>query len=114
MLLLASTYVLAGDYSVWSGGVGEEERLAAPYGNVKIVLFQQGGKYVADAEVVVRDVGRKKVVVQHQVKGPWCILDLPSGTYSVLAIRSNGDRQGARFVVESGKKIDFSLMFPVR
>ncbi|MFC1513116.1 hypothetical protein ACFL5J_01570 [Thermodesulfobacteriota bacterium] len=114
ILLLAAVPVRAGEVSVWSGGVGDEERLAAPYGNVKIVLFQQGGNYLADAEVVIYDLTRRKVVVREQVKGPWCIVDLPPGSYSVLASRKNGDRQGTRFVVAQDKNVEFSLMFPAR
>ena len=114
VLLLAAAHVQASDVSVWSGGVGDEERLAAPYGNVKIVLFQEGGNYVTDVVVVIYDLGRKKVVVREQVAGPWCIAELPPGTYSALASRSNGDRQGTRFVVEQDKNVEFSLMFPAR
>ena len=114
-LLLVPAYLWAGDISVWSGGVGEEERLAAPAGNVKIELFQQGGKYVADAELVIRDLDHQKaVVVREQMKGPWCIVNLPNGNYSAIAIRANGDRQGARFVVKPGKHLKFSLKFPAQ
>jgi len=115
MLLLLPAYLWAGEVSVWSGGVGEEERLAAPDGNVKIVLFQEGGKYVVDAEIVIRDLDHKKaVVVREKVEGPWCIVDLPPGRYSLIAIRESGDSEGVRFTVKPNKKIKLPLKFPAR
>jgi hypothetical protein len=71
-----------------SGGVGKESReeLARRAGefNVKLVFTNRSGSYVANVSVTVRDASGR-VLGRLDADGPWLLLKLPAGDYSVAA-----------------------------
>lgn len=84
-----------------SGGVGEGERaelnaLSSRF-NLRLLFAMQGsGSYVADVRVNVLD-GRGGLALTAQSKGPWFLIDLPPGTYTVEAeTMGQAQRQTAR------------------
>ncbi|MEX1032524.1 MAG: hypothetical protein WDZ30_04140 [Cellvibrionaceae bacterium] len=114
-VILAACAALAfsQDYVIWSGGVSEQERQDAPEGTTKLVFFEEGGPYVADVEVTVSS-DTEGELLNTTSRGLWLVLDLPEGEYTVMASRSGGDEQGARFQVDNGENNDVVLQFPVR
>lgn len=96
---------------LWSGGISEEEREAAPAEGTKLVFFVKSGNYLADIKVSVKDQSGREIVNTVST-GPWLVLDLPDGNYSVVAQRSNGDIQSIRISVDSGGASEFGFVFP--
>lgn len=78
----------AGAISFVSGGIGEAEQqqLRAREGeyNLKLVFTLTEGNYLADVNVVVSDAKGGKLV-EHQAGGPFFMVKLPAGQYSVAA-----------------------------
>ena len=111
LFLLVAGNCVAGELACWRGGVGEEERAAAPDGNLKVVLFREGGKFITDVELVVFD-NADQVLLRTKAEGPWLIMTLPPGAYSVAGIRANGDRESARFTIGGSRQVEVALMFP--
>jgi len=111
-LLLFASPTAAEDFKIWSGGVGTDERAAAPNGALKIILSQSNGKYITDCEVAIHDENGE-TVLKTMAEGPWVIIDLPAGNYSVVARRSNGDIQSTRFSVDEVTPTVVGLIFPM-
>lgn len=93
---------------VWTGGVGLEERDAAPKEGTKLVFFVETGNFLANVQVVVKDASGKEVV-NATSKGPWMILKLAPGRYSVNASVA-GQTQGGTIEVTTGNQ-EFAYMF---
>lgn len=115
-LLLLSCCLLcppafAQDPVIWNGGITLEERATAPTEGTKLVFFVKGGNFLSDVRVEIRDASRK-VVVDTVTKGPWLILDLPQGRYSVRATTKGGEAQGGYIDVTGGRQ-EFGYMFPL-
>jgi len=71
-----------------TGGLGIESRAqmdkAADRYNLKVVVASTSGAYLADAMITIKNaVG--KVVLKTITDGPWLMVKLPKGTYSVMA-----------------------------
>lgn len=110
-LLLAAGWANAQSAVVWTGGVTEEEREAAPNRGTTLEFFVTGGSFLSAVQVIVKERSSGREVVNTTTTGPWLILDLPAGDYSVRAQRENGQAQGGNITVagDSGK---FGFMFP--
>ncbi len=80
-------------------GEGERAELNALSSrfNLRLLFAMQGsGSYVADVRVNVLD-GRGELALTAQSKGPWFLIDLPPGTYTVEAeTMGQAQRQTAR------------------
>lgn len=100
------------NYVIWSGGVGIDERATSPNlkDHIKLVFFENSGPYLANIAVTLTDASGRQVAEQI-VNGPWLILNLPDGKYTVTATRiSSGERQRVSFEAgDSGQEI--ALMF---
>jgi hypothetical protein len=93
---------------VWTGGIGVEERDSAPKDGTKLVFFADGGKFLSNVQVVVKDAGGKEVV-NAKSTGPWMVLKLEPGTYNVRATLGE-QAQGGRIEVTAGNQ-EFAYMF---
>ena len=86
-----------------SGGVGldSQQRLKAlePDFNLKLVFTLTEGNYLSDVAVSIRDTQGKEVVV-HVAEGPFMLVKLPAGKYSVHAVY--GGKPRMQTVVVSG------------
>lgn len=108
---LTSTLALAQDndrYIKWAGGVGADNRITAPDTGTKLVFFSENGQYIADVHYVIQDA-EGKVLVDALSPGPWVVLDLPPGTYSVIG-DFEGMQQGGEIVVDDDTE-EFAYMF---
>lgn len=111
-LLFFASPAAAENFKVWSGGVGADEREAAPRGDLKVILSQSNGKYITDCEVAIYDENGE-AVLKTLAEGPWVIIDLPAGNYSVVAMRFNGQVQSTRFSVDEVTPTVVGLIFPL-
>jgi hypothetical protein len=73
-----------------STGVGLDSRQPHPEYPLKLVFALKGGAFLADVNVSIFDTSGKEVAQLHS-PGPWLFVDLPAGTYKVVAKRVNGD-----------------------
>ncbi|MBI4082049.1 MAG: hypothetical protein HY423_05505 [Candidatus Lambdaproteobacteria bacterium] len=89
---------------VLSTGIGLDERKPHPEYSLKLTFAERAGPYVAGIEVVIlRQDGRE--VVRTASPGPWLFVNLPAGTYRVMAVRANGVKAGAAFTITAGKQL---------
>lgn len=96
----------------WTGGVGEDNRQEAPDRNTRIEFFVSGGPYLANVDYKIYD-NRGSVLAEGTADGPWVLVDLDSGSYSVKARRNEtGDIQSVRFFVETQGQTNIGLRFP--
>lgn len=88
-----------------SGGIGVEsqQRLNAlePQFNLKLVFALVEGNYVSDVGVTVSN-GAGKVLVEHVADGPFLLMKLPAGRYS-LAAEYGGQRRQLQVTVRDGR-----------
>jgi hypothetical protein len=98
------------DYVVWSGGVGAEERDAAPANGTRLVFIDSSGDFLSNVVVTVREPGGREIVNTTST-GPWLVLNLPQGRYIVRAERSPGIAQGG-YVEADGTAKEYVYMFP--
>lgn len=99
------------EFVLWSGGISEEERATAPDEGIKLVFFIRSGNFLADIKVSVKDQSGQELVNTVST-GPWLILALPDGSYSVVAERSNGAIQSLVISVDSNGAREFGFVFP--
>ena len=109
-LSFSSIGFAATETRIWSGGVGESERMEAPVGNLKLVFFVEGGAFLADLQVSIYD-SQGNEQVNTRAEGPWMIVNLSPGHYRVMATRKDGQSQGARFSLDSQSQTEVALMF---
>lgn len=96
----------------WTGGVGENNRQQAPDRNTRIEFFVSGGPYLANIDYTLYD-NSGNVLAEGTADGPWVLVDLSSGSYSVKATRNEtGDTQSVRFFVETQGQTNIGLRFP--
>jgi hypothetical protein len=109
MVLVLAQTVNAQNAVVWSGGIGVDERAAAPATGTKLVFTAKQGNFLANVHVTIKDA-HGKVVVDTVSPGPWLILDLPAGSYHVRA-EVDGKVQGMKMTV--GEKKQYIISFAV-
>ena len=87
-LLGLTTNAWAADIPYISGGVGADEReqfaaKEAEY-NLKIVVAETSGDYLADVKVVIESASRGRML-ETTMDGPILLATLPPGTYTIRA-----------------------------
>lgn len=110
IIFLALPLQAASSRILFNGGITLDERESAPDTGTKLEFFVTTGSYLSDVSVNVKDADGRDVV-DTVTDGPWLILDLAPGTYTVQATRGNGDAQGGTIAV-TGDGGRFSFMFP--
>lgn len=90
-----------------SGGVGKESReqlaqRAADF-NVKLVFAAKSGDYVASVSVALRGAAGKSLA-SIRSDGPWLLLALPAGRYSVSATFAGRTVEQAFAAPKSGQR----------
>jgi hypothetical protein len=90
-----------------SGGIGLEsrERLRAKQDsyNLMVLLAQSDGHYLGGADITISDRSGKSLLIT-QVKGPWLLVKLPPGDYTVDAKARNAVQRARVVVAENGLK----------
>ena len=89
ILLVFSMDVRAGDVPYLSGGVGADARAELlakekEY-NLKIVVAERSGDYLAGVKVVIESA-RKEQVLDTTMEGPILLAKLAPGTYTIRAV----------------------------
>lgn len=99
----------------FSAGVGEEDRQERSEYSLKIITFVHGGSYLANVRIHIKDIDTDIVLFADSSEGPWLFVDLPVGSYSIIAERANGDRQGTRVqILADAPQVEVALVFPDR
>ncbi|MFM1896443.1 MAG: hypothetical protein RLZZ385_1517 [Pseudomonadota bacterium] len=109
LLLFLGTPALAQDAVIFNGGISEEERATAPNTGTKLVFFVRAGNYLANVSVTIKNAAGAEVV-NTVARGPWLILNLPSGRYSVAASLPGGETQSLTIDVD-GSTREYGFMF---
>jgi|TARA_Y100000294_G_scaffold132456_1_gene124960 hypothetical protein len=76
-----------------------------------LVFFVTEGNFLSDIAVTVSD-SEGMTLVETTTTGPWLILNLSAGTYTVRAARRNGDVQSMEIQVSDAVNNEFGFMFP--
>lgn len=88
----------------YSGGVGLEERRSLPQlYPLKVVFATEKGHLLCDTEVTISAAG-KTVFRGRAQNGPWLIVDLPPGTYDVVAVQEGQTRTAKNVRLTAGKQ----------
>lgn len=102
-----NTGAVAQDYILFNGGISANERAEAPTNGTKLVFFVRAGNFLSAVSVVV-STAAGEILVNTVTEGPWLILDLPNGRYSVRASIPSGETQSLSIEVDgSNKEIGF-------
>lgn len=109
VLLLASSLAPAQETILFNGGVTSDERAEAPVTGTKLVFFVEAGNFLAGVQVVVKDSSGQEVV-NVRTSGPWLILNLPNGRYTVRAAVGDSNAQGGYIEVD-GSAREYAYMF---
>lgn len=95
----------------WTGGVSEDGRNTAPERNTRVEFFVDDGAYLANIDYELYS-GDGNSMVEGQSDGPWVIMELSPGEYSVRGTReSTGEVQSTRFQVEENRNHVIGLKF---
>ena len=102
------------EYPVMSGGVGLEERQsmessARDY-NLKLAFAAPNGEYFDNVQVAIASAGGKKVY-EGASDGPWFLIKLPKGRYTVAATM-NGKTVHRSVTVRQRSANKIHLYFP--
>jgi hypothetical protein len=88
-----------------AGGVGLEEseamRQQAPAFSLQLITAARSGAYLAETHVRIVEQGGG-VVLDTVLPGPWLLVDLPTGRYTLLAT-TNGRTVERRLDISAGK-----------
>lgn len=98
-----------------SGGVGSEERaeldaLAREYSLKAVFAVEQHQAFLSDVSFAIRKPGAVPVV-EGKTEGPWLLVDLPPGTYEVIATAENGETQRSSVTVGDSGQAQVSFHF---
>lgn len=97
-----------------SGGIGidSQQRLEArePEFNLKLVFTLISGNFVSDVRISIRDA-KRKILVEHVADGPFLLVKLPAGQYSVNAVYE-GTAQARKIIVREGRLHTEYLRWP--
>lgn len=101
----------AQDMIKWTGGITIDERQAAPRDGTKLSFFITSGPYLSAIEVTIwNSAGRQ--ILSTTTDGPWLLVDLPAGEYSVRGRRQNGSEQSLKIQVAQNRNETFGFGFP--
>lgn len=106
----SATTVWADSYVIFAGGVSKSERDMAPKRGTRLAFFEDPRAFLAAVKVRVTNADGLELV-NMEVPGPWLIVDLPSGKYTVVAKRQNGEIQSAVINVDENKFQEFGFKF---
>jgi hypothetical protein len=88
----------------YSAGVGIDERAALPQRfPLKVVFSTDKRNLLCDAAVTISS-GGKTVFQSRAENGPWLIVDLPPGTYDVVAVQDGAAKSAKSVKLAAGRK----------
>lgn len=115
LLLATPAYTADTTPSILTGGIGDEElatlKAAESDYTAKLVFTGEGGMYLSDVDVVVRDSAQRELA--HVVtQGPIMLIQLPAGTYQVKA-STEGHTLTQPLTVDGKALVTKHVRFPV-
>lgn len=108
-LLVLSIPGFSQNIVMWTGGIGIEERESAPTTGTKLVFFSESGDFLSNVLVTIKNEDGAELV-KTTTSGPWLILNLQPGQYSIRAEMEGRDAQGGIINVDSDTG-EFGFMF---
>jgi len=109
LLLMFSATVSAQNYVIWSGGIGTDERAEAPQEGTRLVFAIRSGAFLSRVQVSITNTEGTELV-STITDGPWLVLDLPNGQYTVNASLDNREPVSGSFSV-GGTQREFTILF---
>ena len=98
----------SGDIRYFSAGIGQVEREATyPPFSLKLIFTAGGKPFVTGVAVTLRNAKGAKVltVPAEHITGPWLFIDLPEGTYGVMATLGGHVQEAKGVKVKPGKSL---------
>jgi hypothetical protein len=104
----------AGDISFLSGGVGKQEReilkeIGGKY-PLKLIFSNKKGEYLSDVIVKVLDQNDKTILTTVS-NGPWVFINLPSGTYHLMASFKGNEKKISKVHIKKGTQEVISIQW---
>lgn len=97
-----------------SGGIGEDEYEAIEgeknQFNLRLLFTEQSGAYISDVRVKIADKSGN-IIAQTHTKGPVLLVQLGTGTYSIVA-QQGSVLKDTRLSVKAGKRTEYHFRFP--
>ncbi|HKT34022.1 MAG TPA: hypothetical protein VJR03_04270 [Nitrospira sp.] len=96
----------AGNVRYFTAGVGLEERQAEyPPFSLKLIFTAGGKPYLSGVDVLIQPLtgGAVIKIPNEQIQGPWLFVDLPSGTYDIVATYGGQTRSSKGVTITAGK-----------
>lgn len=96
----------SGTVRYFSAGVGVEERQAEyPAFSLKLVFTAGGKPYLSGVDVAIQPLNGKGAIKipKEQIEGPWLFIDLPSGTYDIIATYGTQIRSSKGVKITAGQ-----------
>lgn len=115
MTMLTSNAFAAQAVPLVSGGVGQTERAIIDQNedayNTKLVYTGEGGMYLSDVSVIIKDA-KGNEVVNTVTEGPILLTDLKPGRYSVVSAAEGFTKKQT---INTGEKLKtYTIRFPVK
>jgi len=115
---LASPVLAQGSVSYVTGGIGKTEARAferqMPRHALAIELLEHAGRaeaFTGDAKVRIADA-RGRTVLNAEAGGPFMLVDLPPGRYSIVATLGRARLRKSRLYVRQGELARATFEFP--
>lgn len=97
----------AGDVAYVSGGIGDEERdeirAREKDFNLQLLFAERDGSYLANVAVRLLDA-KGRTVLDSGSAGPFLLVRLPTGTYTIKATVNGQEQQGKLSVPAKGQR----------
>jgi hypothetical protein len=93
------------------GGIGSDEstamRAEMKDHPLSLLFARADGEYLADVDVTIQDAASAAPTVVFRARGPICLVDLPTGPYTVQVVSAGVAKSQTVTVTSAPKTIDF-------
>ena len=96
----------------FSAGVGLDERAATyPPFSLKLVFTAGGKPFLTGVSVTIKPAkgGVAVTIPADQVDGPWLFVDLPAGSYELIAVHRDREQGVKGIKIEAGKQKELQI-----
>jgi hypothetical protein len=91
-------------------GIGFDSRSNLPSFSTKVIFATRRSSYLANIDAEITP-GPKGPPTRIHSSGPWLLVDLAPGAYSIRAVTSKGHVVTRRFVVSRGRTTEIKLVW---
>jgi hypothetical protein len=93
-----------------TAGIGFDSRSNLPNFSTKLIFATRKMSYLANIDVEISQVPKGAPTLIHSI-GPWLLVDLAPGTYSVRAVTAKGHAVTRKFTVAKGRTSEIKLVW---